>query len=147
MDRLSNKNKGESVFFFDAGEREIVVMACMGHDLIEDARVTYNDIITMLSDTPGKGSRVADIIYCCTEDKGRNRAERHSQRFYDQLYANKLATFVKLCDIIANIKYSLLTNSTMFNKYKKEHSKVVDYLYTDDYMDMLIYMDNLFKLN
>lgn len=95
-------------------DRHTTKMAAMGHDLIEDARVTYNDIKLMA------GERVADIIYACTEEKGRNRAERHSPAYYQGLADNRLALFVKLCDVVANVKYSLLTNSGMLEKYRKE---------------------------
>lgn len=126
-------------------DRWIVQPACAGHDLIEGARITYNDIIQRLgSNEPA--IKIADIIYCCTEEKGKNREERHSERYYAELSENKLAIFVKLCDIIANIKYSLLTNSTMFDKYKKE-SKKLDFLYLGEYDEMFSYIDKLLKIN
>jgi (p)ppGpp synthase/HD superfamily hydrolase len=101
----------------------IVRKGCFGHDLIEDARVTYNDILAMT------GYQVAEIIYACTEDKGRNRDARHSERYYKELAKNELACFVKLCDIMANVKYSILTNSSMLAKHKAEHTKTVEYIY------------------
>jgi (p)ppGpp synthase/HD superfamily hydrolase len=93
------------------------LLACYGHDLIEDTRLTYNDIVNKTT------QEIADIIYCCTEEKGRNRDERHSDKYYKELSQNKLAIFVKLCDILANVQYSILTNSSMFKKHKKENEK------------------------
>lgn len=124
------------------GKGWVVMAACAGHDLIEDARVTYNDIRDKI------GPEVADIIYACTEEKGRNRDERHSEKYYLQLSTNPLAIFVKLCDIIANVKFSILTNSTMLAKLKNEHPKTTHYLYLSGiaYGDMFRYLDVLFDL-
>jgi len=115
-------------------------MGCWGHDLIEDARVTYNDIVDRV------GEVVADIIYCCSEEKGRNRDERHSSKYYGELGYNRLAVFVKLCDIIANVTYSILTKSSMYDKHKKEHEKTMKYLYREEFQPMYDYLDKLFKL-
>ncbi len=122
------------------GEFELANKGCWGHDLIEDARVTYNDIVNMV------GKTVAEIIFCCTEDKGRTRDERHSEAYYNLLATNRLAIFVKLCDIIGNTTYSLLTNSGMYRKHKAEHEKTRKYLYLEEFDEMFLYLDDLFKL-
>jgi (p)ppGpp synthase/HD superfamily hydrolase len=128
-------------FYNDVGftnvEKINVLCGAIGHDLIEDARVTYNDIKHRV------GDGVADIIYCCTEEKGKNRDERHSEKYFNELKENELAVFVKLCDIIANVKYSLLTNSSMYNKYKKEYPKVKEKLYIDRYQELFVYLEKL----
>jgi len=108
----------------------LVLSGCYGHDLIEDARLTYNDILNVW------GYELAEIIYLCT----------HSKQYYEELATNELAVFVKLCDIIANVKYSLLTNSTMLDKYRTEYSKVTDYLYLEKYDEMFKYLDKLFAV-
>lgn len=120
--------------------REAIYVACYGHDAIEDARITYNDIKQKF------GEEIAEIIYCCTEEKGRNRDERHNQEYFNLLIHNRSAMFVKLCDIIANVKFSLLTNSSMYEKYKKEYNERRRMLYRSDYNDMFVYLDNLFKI-
>lgn len=117
----------------------LVRAACYGHDLIEDARITYNDLIP-------SGEHLAEIIYLCTEMRGRNRAERKSVDFYLMLKMDKFAVFVKLCDLIANVHYSALTNSSMHAKYKAEYPKVKEYLFTDEYSSMFTYLDKLFEL-
>jgi (p)ppGpp synthase/HD superfamily hydrolase len=112
-----------------------------GHDSIEDARITYNDIVQLF------GIDAAEIIYLCTENKGRNRAERKNDVWYNQLQKNDLAVFVKLCDIMANVNFSLLTNSSMYNKYKAEYNqKIKPLLYTKGYKEMFDYLDKLFTL-
>lgn len=118
----------------------VAELGCWGHDLIEDTRTTYNDIKDMI------GKTVADIIYCCTEEKGRSRHERHSEKYYLELSENKLAIYVKLCDIMANVTYSILTKSSMYDKHKLEHEKTKKYLYREDLKPMFDYLDKLFEL-
>lgn len=108
-----------------------VIKGCLGHDLIEDARLSLNDVKELL------GEEVGDIIYACTEEKGRNRKERHSEKFFKELSLNRLAVAVKLCDIQANILFSMLTGSRMFNMYKAEFSTVKYYLYIPGEYDNL----------
>jgi (p)ppGpp synthase/HD superfamily hydrolase len=137
--------KFENLIPVDDPYYSVTLAACYGHDLIEDARVTYNDIKNY------SGSELlADIIYCCTEEKGRNRKERHNDKYYTELMQNDLAVFVKLCDIIANVKYSLLTNSSMFGKYKSEFPKFAKLVLENhpQYEPMVTYLENLlFKLS
>lgn len=116
-----------------------IIAGIYGHDLIEDARITYNDIKEMYN------KEVADIIYCCTEEKGKNRSERHSEKFFNELKQNEDAVFVKLCDIIANVKYSLLTNSSMFYKYRNEYPHVKEMLYMEQYDEMFNYLEYILE--
>jgi len=110
-----------------------------GHDSIEDARLTYNDIKELY------GALVADVIYLCTDFKGKNRAERKPEQFYKELMTEKVAVFVKLCDLIANIKYSLLVNSSMYDKYKAEWTetkfKLIDV--SSEFKEMFLYINKL----
>ena len=112
-----------------------------GHDSIEDARLTYNNIEEKFV------KKAAEIIYLCTEDKGRNRSERKSKIWYEKLAKNKNAVFVKLCDIIANSLFSALSGSSMFDKYKSEYiDKVKPNLYCKQYEDMFDYLDKIYDL-
>lgn len=76
-----------------------------GHDLIEDCRISYNDCNEVL------GEIAANIIYAVTNDKGKNRKERAGEKYYYGIRQTYGATFVKLCDRIANVQYSKLTQS------------------------------------
>lgn len=113
-------------------KRDIVYIAAFGHDLIEDARMTFNDVKEMLNSW-----EIADIIYLCTEEKGKNRSDRHNSKFFLELSTNRLAVYVKLCDIMANVLFSLITNSSMIRKYKDEFKTVKDYLYKEGEYDKL----------
>ena len=95
--------------------QQACLLACWGHDLIEDTRVSYNDVKTHL------GEEVADIIYALTNEKGKNRKERANEKYYEGIRNTPGAVFVKLCDRIANVQYSKMTGSRMFEMYKKEN--------------------------
>lgn len=95
--------------------RDAVMIAVWGHDLIEDARVSFNDVKMHL------GPEAADIIYAVTNEKGKNRAERANSKYYEGIRNTPGAVFVKLCDRIANVQYSKLTKSRMFEMYKEEN--------------------------
>lgn len=118
-----------------------VICAIYAHDLIEDGRCVYSDLLKQ------SNKIVADIVYACTDEKGRNRKERHSDAFFELLKQNDLAVFVKLCDIMANTKYSLLTNSTMLDSYRGDFQKVKTELYRDEYKEMFDYLEKLITIH
>ena len=118
-----------------------VTIAAAGHDLIEDARLTYNDVVKLT------GSDAAEIIYNCTEEKGRNREGRHSDKFFDEISLNRHAVFVKLCDIMANVLFSQLTNSSMYHKYRQEFPHLKEKLYiAEEYDPIWIDLENLLNI-
>ena len=118
--------------------------ATWGHDLIEDCRVSYNDVKEQL------GQEAADIIYAVTNEKGKNRKERANDKYYEGIRNTPGAVFVKLCDRIANVQYSKMTKSRMFEMYKKENDEFIVKLGYDDtnthpYFEMFSYLVNLFN--
>jgi (p)ppGpp synthase/HD superfamily hydrolase len=123
--------------------KEACLRAVWGHDLIEDCRVSYNDVKNKL------GQEAADIIYAVTNDKGKNRKERAGVKYYQGIRDTPGAVFVKLCDRIANVQYGKMTKSRMFEMYKKENSDFEQYLgrYTSnkDLESMFVYLKNLFN--
>jgi (p)ppGpp synthase/HD superfamily hydrolase len=96
-------------------DAEEVMLAAYGHDLIEDTRVSYSDVKTQLGET------TADIIYAVSNEKGKTRKERANDKYYEGIRNTPGAVFVKFCDRIANVEYSKMTNSRMFEMYKKEN--------------------------
>ena len=123
---------------------EYIELACWGHDLIEDTRVSYNDVKKVL------GEGAADIIYAVTNEKGKNRKERANDKYYEGIRNTDGAVFVKLCDRIANVQYSKMTGSRMFEMYKKENDMFVVQLGWDrkeshPYGEMFRYLKNLFN--
>lgn len=101
-----------------AGMRTLVqsdiTYALWGHDLLEDTLLSYSALAERFSCV------MAEIVYAVTNEKGRSRSERANDKYYDGIRATPGAAFVKLCDRIANVKYSKMTGSAMFSKYQKE---------------------------
>lgn len=84
-------------------------MGAWFHDSIEDARVSYNDVKKIgakLGLTEEQALVAAEIVYALTNEKGRNRKERAGKRYYEGICATPYAPFVKMCDRMANIRYS-----------------------------------------
>lgn len=104
-------------------DREIVLSACWMHDTIEDCRLTYNDVKEV------SGFEVAEIVYALSNEKGKNRKERANEKYYKGIREVKYASFVKLCDRIANVKHSKKEQSKMFEVYKKENENFVNQLF------------------
>ena len=119
------------------------MLATWGHDLIEDTRVSYNDVKEHL------GQEAADIVYAVTNEKGKNRKERGGVKYYEGIRQTSGAVFVKLCDRIANVQYSKMTKSRMFEMYKKEHQDfelmIGRYTQNKDLEPMFEYLSNLFE--
>ena len=96
------------------------------HDSIEDARLTYNDVMKVARSFMNDDDALmaTEIVYALTNDKGRNRAERAGERYYEGIRNTPYAPFMKLCDRVANITYSCsgtdADNIRMKEVYKKE---------------------------
>ena len=78
------------------------------HDSIEDARLTYNDVMKTARHflKEEQAFLATEIAYALTNDKGRTRAERAGEKYYKGIRETPYAPFVKLCDRLANITYS-----------------------------------------
>lgn len=139
-------------------ERFITYFGALLHDTIEDCRLTYNDVKDLMKNADivyitGKSpclttktykEEIADVVYCVTDFKGKNRAERKPEQYYTDLKNNPLALFVKLCDMIANRYFSCMTNSSMKETYKNEFAKFKEKCYYAPYKEMF---DHLEKIN
>lgn len=116
-----------------------VLAACWGHDLIEDCRVTYNDVRKEL------GYEAAEIIYALTNEKGKNRSQRANDKYYQGIIATPYAPFVKVCDRIANFDYSIHTGSSMAEKYSKEMDEFLSHFSEIPYLKTMT--DKLASMN
>jgi hypothetical protein len=93
------------------GEADLLplFMGAWFHDSIEDARVSYNDvkkIALKFGLTQEQAFMASEIVYALTNEKGRNRKERAGKRYYEGIRNTPYAPFVKMCDRMANIRYS-----------------------------------------
>ena len=110
------------------GEQDILPMffGAYYHDSIEDARLTYNDVMRIAKSWMDNDQSLtaAEIVYALTNDKGRTRAERAGEKYYQGIRETAFAPFIKLCDRFANITYSFThgneDNARMKQVYQSE---------------------------
>jgi (p)ppGpp synthase/HD superfamily hydrolase len=112
---------------------------CAGflHDTIEDGSVSYNKINKHF------GEEVAEMVYCVTDEMGRNRAEKKLKTL-PKTGSNADAVIIKLADRIANIEMG-----GKCDMYAKEHSEFKRALYQPDKLaePMWEYLESLLSLN
>ena len=91
------------------------------HDSIEDARMSYNDVTkaARLFMDDEQAYMAAEMVYALTNDKGRTRAERAGERYYQGIRETPYAPFLKLADRLANTTYSF-THCNQENMHMKE---------------------------
>lgn len=91
------------------------------HDSIEDARMTYNDVTkaARLFMDDDQAYIAAEMVYALTNDKGRTRAERAGEHYYQGIRETPYAPFLKLADRLANVTYSF-THGNSSNNHMKE---------------------------
>ena len=116
-----------------------VYCGCWVHDIIEDARETYNDVLK------NTNRNVAELAFALTNEKGRTRAERANDAYYNGIRNTPYATFIKLCDRIANVTYSKKHNSGMLQKYREENPRFIKKLYMAELKDMTDYLVRLLE--
>lgn len=122
-------------------QNQVYEEACYLHDVIEDCRVTPNDLLNKLN----MSTLTVKIIFALTNEKGWNRADRANDKYYADMRNVVGATFVKMCDRIANVRFSILLGSSMFEKYKKENDHFMKAVNADDFPKMKECLINLFK--
>jgi len=112
-------------------DRNDVISGIWSHDILEDVTsVTYNDL------KKATNTQVAELAYACTNEKGKTRSERANKKYYTGIKRKQYAKFIKLCDRIANVQYSLETKSRMYDVYKKEQKHFQKCL-TDNFFDRI----------
>lgn len=107
-------------------DRDNFLAACWMHDTIEDCRLTYNDVLKV------SNLEVANIVYALSNEKGKNRKQRANRKYYKGIIETKYARLVKLCDRIANIRFSKTQKSIMLEVYKNENDHFIYSLFPDD---------------
>lgn len=133
-------NAAEQFLYLIPKEAQQNVLAgCWTHDIIEDARETYNDVKKALNED------VAELAYALTNDKGKTRSERAGDKYYEGIRNTPYATYIKLCDRIANATHSKNTNSRMLEMYRKENPVFISKLYDEKYTDVIQYLEEILK--
>jgi len=118
-----------------------IYFAAFYHDSIEDARLTYNDVMKtarLLMDEE-QALLATEIVYALTNEKGRNRAERANEKYYEGIRETPYAPFVKLADRLANTSYAFSKGTAdslrMSKVYREELPGFLDALKVEG-MDM-----------
>ncbi len=127
------------IYLIEKEEQENVLAACWVHDIIEDARETYNDVKKETNET------IAELAYALTNEKGRTRKDRANDTYYKGIRETKNASFIKMCDRIANVQYSKSTGSRMFDVYRKENENFVSKIYVPECEEMVMHLNSIFN--
>ena len=79
----------------------VMFFAAHFHDAIEDARQTYNDILKIARKyLPSEAALLAtEIVYALTDEKGRTRQERASDKHFEGIRDTKYATDLPIWNI------------------------------------------------
>jgi len=110
-------------------ENELLEAYCTAplHDVIEDGRYTYNNVIDLLKEAKivdaNLRERVAENVIALTVDiRGRTRAERQTEEYYANCNKTKVRRFIKAADRFANMEYGSILGGSMLEKYRKENA-------------------------
>lgn len=99
-----------------------ILAAAWLHDSIEDQNLKLSYIKKYFGDD------IADIVYRVTDERGRNRSERH-KKTYLKIAGHFQATMVKLADRYANVLNSIETENTeIYSMYSKEQDEFLKLL-------------------
>lgn len=107
---------------FGFNNNKIIIGAIL-HDSIEDDALTYNKIKRHF------GEEIAEIVYCVTDESGRNRQEK-KKKTLPKTATNQDAIVIKLGDRIANIEHG-----GKIDMYKQEYSEFKGMLYLNSPSD------------
>lgn len=108
------------------------------HDSVEDGAISYNKIKTHF------GYEVAEMVYCVTDELGRNRREK-KEKTLPKTAGNPDAIILKLADRIANIEHG-----GKIDMYAKEYQEFKGALYLNTPAHgraMWEHLDKLLQIN
>lgn len=123
-------------------DHEDAIICAWGHDLIEDTDVTAKVLLKMFN------HRVADTIYRVSNERGLDEIEILFKTL-PKIWQSELATFIKLCDRMANGRNSKNGESDkskrQYKKYKKQYP-IFRYALNPvgNFDDMWIELDEIF---
>lgn len=110
----------------ELGYDEQIQIACALHDTTEDGDLSYNAIKKAF------GIEVAEIVYCVTDEVGRDRKEK-KEKTYPKIRSNWKAVIVKICDRVANMRHSKSYNQNKWNMYVSEHDDFSKNIHNPDH--------------
>ena len=114
------------------------------HDVREDCGKTYADILVIA------GRHVADIVNAVSHNE---TIPADSRAYYNAIRLTPYAPFVKLCDRLANVSYSVENHSKqMWRRYREENARFVEHVFNGDvtrniYAPMIQELNSLLQLD
>ena len=114
-DMVTDIIKEHKNIFINQNDFDVTYISGFFHDLIEDAKLSYNNILAE------SNKDVADIVLSVTDVPGENRLMRHLLTM-PKTVKDYRAIVLKLCDIHANASYSKANGTSMYKKYVEEYS-------------------------
>ena len=103
-----------------------VVAVAYLHDVLEDTKVTIEILLEAF------GANIANDVWCLTDANGTNRKERKLNTWW-KIRSSRVATYIKLCDRIANTKECLRQEKqSLLGMYQKEFPLFEAALYVPD---------------
>ena len=107
--------KEHSGIFVYTNDYLVTLGGAATHDLIEDAKQTFNNIKEVC------GYDIAKITLAVTDVHAENRLMRHLLTMHKTV-SDYRAIILKMCDIYANASYSKKSRSSMYKKYITEYA-------------------------
>jgi len=147
----------QNIHFPSTDAQYVLYLAACHHDVLEDTTLSYRDLVKHIQelmhtviglhgpDPWPYTADVANIVYNCTQELGKNRKER-TERTYPKLRSCKASRFVKCCDRLANMLFSYSTrfSGSMWRTYCEEYPEFRNQLWVEgehpllwDELDML----------
>ena len=102
----------DSQNYLSATTQVIIRKAAYCHDLLEDCPISYKDLVREV------GVEVSEIVYAVTNELAKTRFEK-ALKTLPKTAEIPFATYIKLCDRIANVQFSaksLESKDTSVNK-------------------------------
>ena len=119
-----------------AEQFELLLVCSLLHDVLEDTEATREELESRF------GKEISDLIYCVSDEPGKNRKERKAKT-YPKIASNNLAIALKLADRIANVENCRKNNTSLFSMYAKEHTEFRKQLFNGRFASMWLHLDNL----
>lgn len=121
-------------------KNNIILAAIWLHDVIEDTFVTYNTLWKKFD------YEVADLVLAVTKPNNTRADDKKLKLYYKKIKSVPDATFVKLCDRLANVLYSIQNKSEdKLKMYKKEYPLFKNMLWEEKYEEMFSELDSMLE--
>ncbi len=120
---LAESKAQKYLYLLPEEDRETAIISIWLHDSREDQGQSYNDIKKLFE------AKVAEVVYCLSNNDGRNRKEIAINTYGPKTSTNRIAVYDKLADRLANVEFGVHNASRMLKAQKEEFPYMVGVLY------------------